>query len=442
MVQAERDDLKGSEVLRVLKVLKVPEGSEGSDGSDGSDGECLETGVKKKLNIVQICDHLGWTGSRMHGVKRLFAWMIPRFDRQRFNVSLISLRKKDTSGDTLERLGIDVTYLHKSKFDPATLPALLKELDRRQADVLHLHGYGATTFGRLAAARRGWPAIVHEHANLTDTPWFQKIADRALARYTDLAIAVSQSTAAFVINARLIPAERTRVVYLGVPLEEFSRERSAGEVRAARAAIGITDGTPAIGTVTRLMPSKGNEFLVAAAPQVLEAVPRARFFVAGEGELQAPLEARAAALGLGDRFVFLGFQRDVAAILSALDIVVFPSLWEGTPLTAFEALAMGKPIVATDADGLAEILTDGVDARIVPRRNAAALAGGVVDLLGDPAARAALAARARRTGARYDIDVFVRKMERLYELLHETSRATRRTGVLSADLSFLGGTAS
>ena len=106
----------------------------------------------RKLNIVHICDHLGWAGSRMHGVKRLFAWMIPRFDRPRFNVSLISLRKRDLSNDTLESLGIDVTYMHRSKFDPATLPALLKELDRRRADVLHMHGYGAT---HVRAARGG-----------------------------------------------------------------------------------------------------------------------------------------------------------------------------------------------------------------------------------------------------------------------------------------------
>ena len=84
--------------------------------------------MSRPLNVVHICDHLGWTGSRMHGVKRLFAWMIPRFDRTRFNVSLISLRKRDLSNDTLDELGIDVTYMHRSKFDPATLPALLKEL--------------------------------------------------------------------------------------------------------------------------------------------------------------------------------------------------------------------------------------------------------------------------------------------------------------------------
>jgi glycosyltransferase involved in cell wall biosynthesis len=391
----------------------------------------------KRLHVVQICDHLGWAGTRIHGVKRLFAWMIPRFDTSRFDVSLISLRKPDSSPDTLEAQGIPVTYLSRSKFDPLTLPALLTELDRRQADILHMHGYGATTFGRLAAARRKLPAILHEHANLTDTPWFQKAADVWLARYTDVAIAVSRSTADFVTGPRLIPADRTHVVYLGVPLEEFSRSRSAAEIREARARLDMADDTFAIGTVTRLMPSKGNEFLVAAAADVVRTLPNARIFIAGEGDLQPALEAQARALGLGDRLVFLGFQRDVAAVLSALDLVVFPSLWEGTPLTAFEALAMGKPIVATDADGLADILTDGVDARIVPRRDAAALAGAIVDLARDPSARSALGANARVTGARYDIDVFVRKMERLYELLHETSRRTHRAVIPRDNLSFL-----
>ncbi|MEP6918150.1 MAG: glycosyltransferase family 4 protein, partial [Acidobacteriota bacterium] len=177
----------------------------------------------RKLNVLQVCDHLGWEGSRMHGVKRLFSWMIPRFDPARYNVALVSLRKKDLSEETLESMGIDISYLHKSKFDPATLTALLKVMDRQQTDILHLHGYGATTFGRLAGLMRGLPTILHEHANLTDTPWFQKVADRMLAPATDLAIAVSKSTAEFVINARQMPPERVKVVYLGVPLEEFSR---------------------------------------------------------------------------------------------------------------------------------------------------------------------------------------------------------------------------
>ena len=376
----------------------------------------------------------------MHGVKRLFAWMIPRFDPARFDVSLVSLRKKDLSEETLDALGIDITYLHKSKFDPATLPALLKIIDRKHIDVLHLHGYGATTFGRIAAALRGIPAILHEHANLTDTPWFQKIADRMLEPYTDIAIGVSRSTAEFVVQARMVRPEKVKVVYLGAPYDEFSRPRTADEIAAARRELGIGADDFAIGTVTRLHESKGNTYLVEAARMVTEKERHARFFLVGEGPLREGLEAQARKLGLGDRFVFVGFSRDVARTLSAFDIAVFPSLWEGTPLTAFETLAAGKPIVSTDADGLLDILADGRDARIVPRRNSAALAEAIIDLMHRPDERARLAAEARVTAQRYDIGAFVRKMEQLYELLCDASRVTRAYGrrePLRADLSFL-----
>jgi len=334
-------------------------------------------------------------------------------------------------------MGIDITYLHRSKFDPATLPALLKVIDRKQVDILHLHGYGATTFGRLGGAIRRLPAILHEHANLTDTPWFQKVADRLLEPATDIAIAVGQSTADFVIKARQVPARKVKVVYLGVPLEEFNRPRSAEEIGSARAELGIQPDDFAVGTVTRLHDSKGNSYLVDAARLVLNERPRAKFFVVGEGPLLGALQEQARALQLGDRFVFAGFARDVARVVSAFDVSVFPSLWEGTPLTVFEALAMGKPIVATDADGLLDVLTDERDAIIVPKRDAHALAGGIMRLVDDPDARARLGASARETGKQYDIAAFVRKMERLYELLHRVSRPSHRKGVLEADLSFL-----
>ena len=373
----------------------------------------------------------------MHGVKRLFGWMIPRFDADRFRVALVSLRRKDLSEETLEAQGIDITYLERSKFDPMTLRSLLTVIDAKQIDLLHLHGYGASTFGRLAGSIRGIPTILHEHANLTDTPWFQKVADRVLEPYTDIALAVSRSTADFVIAARLMRPEKVKVVYLGVPLEEFSRPRSGAEIAQARQEMGIEPNDFATGTITRLHESKGNSYLVSAAARVIQERAAARFFLVGEGPLLPALEAQAAALGLADRFVFSGFRRDVAATLSAFDLSVFPSLWEGTPLTGFEALAAGKAIVATDADGLLDILTPDHDALIVPKADAAALADKIVWAIDRPEQRARLGAAARATGLQYDIGVFVRKMERLYTILHETSRATRRQGMLRADLSFL-----
>ena len=308
--------------------------------------------------------------------------------------------------------------------------------------MLHLHGYGATTFGRIAAAMRGTAVLLHEHANHTTTPWFQQVADRLLAPYTDLAIAVSKSTADFTIRARKMPAEKTKVVYLGAPLDEFGRPRSPQEIAAARAALGIAPGTFAVGTVTRLMPSKGNQFLIDAVRPIVDQIPHAHVYIAGEGELQGELEAQARTLGVSDRVHFLGFQRDVAAVLSSFDLVVFPSLWEGTPLTSFEALAMGKPIVSTDADGLCEILRDGIDAVVVPKAHARELADAVVALERDPARRAALGAEAQRTSRRYDIAAYVRKMERLYELMARVSTPSKRQGLLREDLSFLDGGAA
>src|SRR5919201_1483281 len=114
------------------------------------------------LNVLQVCDHLGWEGSRMHGVKRLFGWMIPRFDSSRFEVSLLSLRKKDLSEETLDALGIDITYLERGRFDPLTLPAMLRVVDGKQIDILHMHGYGATTFGRAVDAVRRIPTLLNE----------------------------------------------------------------------------------------------------------------------------------------------------------------------------------------------------------------------------------------------------------------------------------------
>ena len=181
--------------------------------------------------------------------------------------------------------------------------------------------------------------------------------------------------------------------YLGAPLEEFSVARPADEIAAIRAELGVAPGDFVVGTITRLHDSKGNEYLVDAARRVLDARPQARFYLFGEGPLRPALEAQARALGLGDRFVFGGFVKDVARVLGAFDMSVFPSLWEGTPLTVFEAMAAGRPIVATDADGLIEVLTHERNALIVPSRDSAALAGAIVRLMDDR--RAARAARRR-----------------------------------------------
>ncbi len=360
----------------------------------------------------------------MHGVKRLFAWMIPRFDTSRFEVSLLSLRKKDLSEDKLESLGFPVYYLEKGKFDPSTLPTLVSLLKRLEIDVIQAHGYGATTFGRAAALWLRIPNVLHEHANLTDTPWFQKIPDKLFDPVTDVAIAVSESTRRFCIDARLLAPERVKKVYLGAPLDEF-RPFSREESLEAKRTLGLasTGGKRILGTVTRLHESKGNRYFVEAAALLARERDDVSFVIVGEGPLQEELEARARELGIAERVKFLGFQRDVAAAFASFDVAVFPSLWEGTPLTVFEAMAMAKPIVSTDVDGLKDVLRSDENALVVPARNAEALAHAMGRLLDEPELARRFSQRALLTSKRFGIQTFVDKMERLYELLVERYRA-------------------
>ena len=362
----------------------------------------------------------------MHGVKRLFSWMIPRFDRSRFEVSLLSLRKKDVSEDRLEDFGFPVYYLEKGKFDPSTFPALVSLLKRLEIDVIQTHGYGATTFGRAAALYLGIPNVLHEHANLTDTPWFQKIPDAFFDRYTDLAIAVSESTRDFCIHGRKLSPERVKKVFLGAPLEEFEPYSEEAR-RAARRALGFDDDSLVLfGTVTRLMESKGNRYLVEAASRVSAEMPEARFVVVGEGPLQSELEAQAESLGVRDRFFFKGFQRDVAGCFASFDVAVFPSLWEGTPLTVFECMAMGRPIVSTDVDGLREVLVHDDNAYVVPPRDAGALAEAMLRVARDEALRERLGAKAHEVSREFGIQAFVDRMEQLYEVLVDRYREEGR----------------
>ncbi|HWX25002.1 MAG TPA: glycosyltransferase, partial [Vicinamibacteria bacterium] len=271
----------------------------------------------------------------------------------------------------------------------------------------------------LVARRVGAALVLHEHFADPRMPAYQGLADRLLAGRTDLAIAVSRSTLDFLVRERHVPPEKVRLVWNGAPLEEFQRAGRA-EAAALRGALGIPREALLIGIVARLSAQKGHRFLLESFARVAAANAQARLLVVGDGDLEAPLKEQAAALGIADRVVFAGHRTDIPAVLSALDVLAISSVYEGTPLSLFEAMAAGKAIVSTAVDGCLEVLEEGRTGLLVPREDPEALAAALLRTLGDAPLRESLGRAARAASTRYDIAATVRAMEALYdEVLRE-----------------------
>lgn len=368
------------------------------------------------VGVLHVCDKFGVRGSSIHGVSRLFSWWFPRYDSARFEVTLCGLKHPEPATEWLAAQGVPVRHLGRSRFDPRILFDLVALARRTRARILHVHGYAAADFGRLAARAAGAKLVLHEHFADPRMPAYQGVADRLLRGLTDAAIAVSHSTRDFLVNERRVPAERVRVIWNGAPLEEFAavpRERAL----AVRRGLSLPDDALVVGTVGRLSAQKGHRFLLDAAATLLPRRPEVRVMIAGDGDLLEDLRRQAARLGLSDRVVFAGHRTDVADVLGALDVFCISSLYEGTPLALFEAMAAGKPVVSTSVDGCREVLEDGVSGLLVPPGDPAALAAALDRAAADPALRAALGRRALEASRRYDVRACVDAMQALYDEL-------------------------
>ena len=301
----------------------------------------------------------------------------------------------------------------------ARLPALVQQIRRERAEVFHAHLTWplACRMGLLGAALARVPAVVATAQLFVDLPpsGWTTMQHRVVSACVDRYLAVSRQVAAQLRERFGVRADKITQVPNAVALDRFPRAVSPAPARPTDPAVPHT-----VLTVARLDPQKGLHDLVAAAALV----PEARVMVVGEGPERPALETEIARLGLGDRVHLLGFRSDVPDLLAASDLFVLPSLFEGLPLSILEAMAAGKPVVATAIGGNDEAVVDGATGLLVPPGDPQALADAIRALLRDPERRRRLGeAGRRRAEAEFSATAMVRRVAAVYdELLAASDR--------------------
>lgn len=311
----------------------------------------------------------------------------------------------------------------------ANLVAIVREF---RPDIVHTHTAKAGTLGRIAALITPGvrPVIVHTYHGHVLTGYFGRVRnaifrgiERTLGRFSDALIGVSDATVRELVGLRIAPASKFHTVPIGLelgPLLEADRSDGAafrGEIAAH------DDGVVAL-FVGRLAPIKRVDVLIDAIAAASATEPRLRLVIAGDGEMRSQLEARVGNLVLERHVTFLGFRHDLRALNAGCDLAVLSSDNEGTPVALIEASAAGRPIIATDVGGVADIVTATTGTR-VPAGDSRALADAIVTLARDRDARRRMGLAAREhVRERFTVARLVKDIDALYRtLLDERSGA-------------------
>lgn len=303
----------------------------------------------------------------------------------------------------------------------ARVPAIAAFLREWRADLLHCHLPLAGVAGRLAGRRAGVPVVYTEH-NLMERyhPWTRR-ANLWTWGLQQRVVAVSEEVAGSIARhaGSRVPV---RVVRNGVPVAHLRRDPEAGA--AVRRSLGIPGHAPVVGQVAVFRRQKRLDLWLEAAREVLRHRPETRFLLVGDGPLREETEAQARELGLGDAVSFPGLQDDVRPFLSAMDLLLITSEFEGLPLVLLEAMALELPVVSSPVGGIPEVVRDGETGRLVPFGRPSEAAAATLEILASSSERATLGRAGRhRVAEEFDTDRMLGELEALYrEVVNDARR--------------------
>lgn len=330
---------------------------------------------------------------------------------------------KSSVFDELAGLGIkthpiDIVGPISPREDLACINQLKGIITGGNYELLHFHGAKAGMVGRIAAVMAGCRSTVltvHNFIIYQEVPWIKKLifrfGERALSSTTSRIITVSSALKDDLVRNYKIPEAKIVPIYNGIDVGQYLQTQNKKEVKMR---YGLNPDKPVIGTIARMAPQKGLDYLIKAAPHICKERD-VRILIAGDGPQMSYLKDLSSALYMNDRIVFTGYIDNIPEFLSGLDIFVVPSIAEGLSITTIEAMTAGLPVVASNTGGLPELVKHGETGLLVEPRNPESIAGAVEELLNDPRKREMMGRCGRNAAAiQFSIETMINRTSEVY----------------------------
>jgi len=382
----------------------------------------------KRKKIVRIISRLNIGGPAIHAIL-----LSSEFNKNGDNDVLVTGRPSSFEGDmsnfalskniqpvVIPELGREISLVRDIK----ALLKLYRLLKKQKPDIVHTHTAKAGTLGRLAAIFAGVPVKIHTfHGHIFDGYFnrlkakFFLVIERFLALFSDRVIAVSDQIKSDITKKLRVTNEKKCVtIPLGLELEKFAEPHA--EESGFRKKFNIDDDTVFVGLVGRLVPIKNHKMLLSAAEKIknMHQDVKIAFAIIGDGETRDSLFDFVKSHRLGDIVFFAGWQEDLPPVYAGLDIVALTSLNEGTPVSIIEAMASGKPVIATDVGGVKDLITDGKTGLLVASSDVDDFADKLLALARDKEKQKILGENAKRSVIeKYSKRRLVNDVNALYE---------------------------
>lgn len=342
-----------------------------------------------------------------------------RMDKDKYEILACCMRKGGPYEENLRDLGLQVKNFNmKGVLDVRVIFKIAKFIRENKVDIVHTSIRLADWYGRVSAKVAGVPLIF---STIHNTDYWRRekkylvysIIDRLTMTLNTHVVAVSNGVKDFLVRWQRINPDKITTIYNGVDVEKYTDTTGFEKLRNL---FGLRGDIPTIGVTARLTRQKGLDIFLQAAKYILQNGRQAQFLLVGDGPSRGELEDLAKKLEIEQYIIFTGFRTDIPAILGLLDIFVMSSRWEGLGLSIIEAMLAGKPVVASNVDGIPEVVLDQETGILIPPGAPKALADAICTLLDSPEKRREMGERGRQRAIRdFSIDRMVRNFEELYD---------------------------